>query len=545
MTVQNPTLWERARARRVLSSAVAAAVLAVAALGGVWAYGKLFPDALSCGAGLTTTRSPLSCVGVDLDGTALRKDEPAAMRALESRIKAADDQVSGPYRSVVLLLDLTPVTGVDTVTYNALYTHIEGAVTAQWEANHTGVYGSEPGVKLFLANLGSQNAGYREAVRQIKDHRDDRHIDEVVGLGQSTAETRHAAKDLSAAGIPVIGATVTADTMGLDPDAQRPVPLRDFFRLSATNKDAVAAAAQYLDSLTPPPTRVLVVRDTRESDDYTSTLGADAHSGLTAPGRTVSDLVYSSSPPPGSAQPRGKDLLNVFGQRHSEICLDDPQAVFFAGRGTDLGAFVQSLDQAGSCRLGHPVVITGDDGVESLHDPAVTDAVARGDNLYYTALGSGSAWDGTPCTAALRLNFEQFKAAFTGRPDYCTEQPVETSPRNAARLDFDPADLDGGQAMLTHDAVAAAVQAARDGSVPGSGTSVPDTYNMLIGYGCARMLPGASGWIAFNSQHDPLDPAIPLVRITAGGKVAVQHIFWARHKPLADLPKVGERPPGC
>ncbi|MYS21137.1 hypothetical protein GA0115240_12622 [Streptomyces sp. DvalAA-14] len=539
-----PTRWHFVRAHRFLSSALALVVLAAVGVGGVWAYGALFPPALSCGAGLTLVGKPLSCVGVNLDGSRMRKDEPAAMRRLVAQVKAADDQVSGPYESVALLLDLTPVEGVDTDSYASLYPNIEGAVSAQWQANHTATYGTKPAVKLFLANLGSGNNGWQEAVRQITAHTADHHIDEVIGLGQSTIQTRRAAKALTAAHLSVIGATVTADTMNADPDTGK--PMKGFYRLSYTNTDAVAAAAQFLDARPSPPAKVLIVRDTVGGDDYVRTLGADADKGLKARGRTLADLTYSSPDTAVQGRQRQTDLLNVFGQRHAAICQADPRAIFFAGRGSDLGAFLQSLDQAGPCRLGNPVVLTGDDGAEGIDDPAVIAAADHGTPIYFTALASPDEWDRASCESGVRTDFEVFKAAFTGKPDTCTHQTVEQDGPRAAPLAFPARDLDNGQAMLTHDAAAAAFRAARDGVTPGTDQTVrPDTLNALSSYVCPSMLPGAGGWIAFGAQGNPVDAAIPLVRIGPGGKVGTQGVIWAKHTPMEELPKLGQPVPGC
>ena len=137
---------------------------------------------------------------------------------------------------------MSPNPGVDTRNYADLYPDIQGAISGVWRANHTAAFqGSLPKVKLLLANMGSQYASWSEAVDHIADNAAANHVVSVMGLGQSMDNTRAAAAKLARqAHLPVIGATVTGDTMNLDPDGKLNT---GFFRTSPTNTYSVLAAA--------------------------------------------------------------------------------------------------------------------------------------------------------------------------------------------------------------------------------------------------------------------------------------------------------------
>src|SRR4051794_35721678 len=111
---------------------------------------------------------------------------------------------------------------VDTETESHVAHAVEGAITAAWRANHTGALGGGLHIKLLLANMGSQYAFWRRTVDEIHKRAKSQHIAAVVGFGQSNIQNRSAAAAISnEAHLPVIGATVTADSMNKGPDGGR------------------------------------------------------------------------------------------------------------------------------------------------------------------------------------------------------------------------------------------------------------------------------------------------------------------------------------
>jgi hypothetical protein len=549
-SVVRPPRFARLRLHPGRSAAGLAALLAALAVALPAGYSWAFPPALDCGPGMIIAGSPHSCVGVSLGFGQFTKNDPPKLRGLERRVQGIDDKVHGQYVSVVLLLDLSPVPGIDTVTYSALYPNIEGAVTAALEADHTSDFDTTPQVKLFLGNMGSEYGSWRKAVQQIAANRVAQHITSVVGLGQSTTPTRRAAALLSSrVHLPVIGATVTGDSMNLDPVTHRRIVT--FFRVSPPNSMEVRAIAQYVSTrLRPKPPSAVVVEDT-PGDDYESTLATATPGALRAAGvRVDMPLLYFSGGKP-AGETRETYLGNPFDHMQSNLCRLDPSLVFFAGRGQDLDAFVNSwVDEKGCQQAGAPPlpIFSGDDASAVVKDKIVLNAIKdRRITLTYTTLANTGMW-GNTCSGA-RKNYDQFLADFTGKNAPCAAVPIRQS------ADFSAAELDNGQAVPTHDAVAAAVKAAREaqGTVQGQVEAVSNPksqLNPLLEFTCATMLGGAGGYVSFGSGGDhgelgePVDRPVPIVRLNGDGSVTFVDLTWPDGGPMLSLPGKGCGPTG-
>ncbi|MGW5346949.1 hypothetical protein [Streptomyces sp. HUAS TT3] len=537
----------RWRRHPVVSVVVILLVLAGAVVGGNRLYTILVPPELSCGKGMTATAKPVACVGVNLEGKPFTKSDPERMRALQKEVRAANDAVTGESTSVVLMLNLSPVDDVDTVTYESLYHNIEGAITAVWRANNTAAYGSRPGVKLYLANMGSRYGSWERTVESVKQYARSERISAVVGLGQSTEQTRQAAAAISGQlHIPVIGSTVTGNSMNLDPaDPTGKKLIPDMFRVSPTNTDTVIAANQYVSGLKPAVTSMAVVADGVEGDDYTATLAAEAKVRFQAPDRTVTVLPYTSPHDMPGGAGRYDYLVQQFSLMHANLCQAAPSAVYFAGRGRDLGAFVQTWVQGAPCGIAQLNILVGDDASEAIRDDAVLKGISSGRvTVAFTALASPEEW-GNECPGSdAKRNYDQFFSAFTGRPDPCTKQPLATTQGAQPPLSFDPAGLASGQAMLTHDAVVAGLSAARH---EGAGVKNPGLLTgILHQFYCAQMLPGASGWLSFGADGNPVGKPIPVVQINADGTTKTAALTWPSSAPNLSLPqRGGTGAPGC
>ncbi|MGV9298991.1 hypothetical protein [Amycolatopsis sp. NPDC003676] len=486
------------------------------------AAGILVPPLFApCGAGMSADSND-ACVGINLDSSRFRKDEPEHMRDLENAIRASNEAVTGNYVSVVLLQDMSPNEGVDTRNYPDLYPDIEGAIAGVWRANHTAAFqGSLPKVKLFLANMGSQYASWSEAADRIAENAADHHVVSVIGLGQSMDNTRAAAAKLTAqAHLPVIGATVTGDTMNLDPDGKLNT---GFFRTSPTNTHSVAAAAQYIAGIEPDPSRVAIVQDNIPGDDYTQTLGAMAVKDMPAAHR----FPFTSPGALPSDVSRGDPLRTQFAYLNQNLCSVAPTVVYFTGRGADLGPFVQSWTQGNTpCANGKLTVVTGNDGGAAIRDAGLRDAVRGGHvRVVFTSPASPDEWG--PCNGtAEQAAYNTFQAVFTGKPGACDGQPVRADD-GAAPLGFSVTDLDTGEGILAHDAMMVAVTAARRAAA-GNADTVVRTPLSQIGLieemRCRNAVRGASGTIQFSpdqSQYgNPVEKPVPIVEIRADGSTA-------------------------
>jgi hypothetical protein len=445
--------------------------------------------------------------------------------------------MSQDYVSIVLLMNMSPIAGVDTRSYSDVYPDIEGALTGVWRANHTtAVQGSLPKVKLFLGNMGSQYAGWSEAVDQIKANAAANHITAVIGLGQSVDATRAAAaKIASEARLPVIGATVTGDTMNFLPNST--TRNSGFFRVAPTNTDTVAAASRYIAGIEPNQTRVAIVQDNALGDDYNQTLGKAADKDM--PSAHQFPFTSPTTMPPGIK--RNEELIQQFSFLDQNVCSVTPTVIYFAGRGADLGAFVQTWTQAGTpCSARDITVVTGDDGGVSIDDPNVRQALRGGHlQMLFTSEAAPDMWGACRGSAdplsTEQADYNTFQAAFTGQPDACTRQHV-TAGDGAAPLHYPQADLRNEEAAGSQDAAVVAITAARrtdkDADNAGDGGIVVHDPLAQIGIleemRCRTAVPAASGLIQYSQDPsaygNPLDKPVPIVEIHADGSTSTRFL---------------------
>ncbi|GLZ43359.1 hypothetical protein [Actinokineospora sp. NBRC 105648] len=534
--VQSPRLrW--IRVHPIVSAVLGVVLVATLVVGGKYTYNRLFPPALSCGSGMVVASAQEACVGLNLDSSPFVSDEAPEFRALREQVRTNNAGAAGDYLGIVLLLNMTPVAGVDTYTTRELYPQVEGAITAIWRANATSAFGGESHkIKLYLANMGAGYRDWEEAVRQIKANATSARVTSVVGLGQSTEQTQSAAAALSGRTnephLPVIGATVTGDSMGIDPLTT--LPIQNFFRVSPTNSNTVQSAAKYLQDT--PKEQILLVEDTAVGDDYTTSLRTAAANWLKQPGKRTNSLQFRS-PDGDSAVQRSDPLTDQFSTMHSNLCQARPAAVYFAGRGVDLAAFIRSWFEGAPCGTGKLNIVSGDDAASVIGDDVVAKAIEVGAvSLTYTALATPDQWDpdrcavGTPPaaevseTSGARRNYGTFLAAFTGKVNKCA--PVAGA---QPTTNFPEADLGSGQAMLTHDAVAVAVTAGRRSS---TAVEHPETQaGMILGFTCTNMVAGASGWLGFYNG-EARDKPIPMVRLGADHRVTTEKLVWPAEEVL-------------
>jgi len=350
-----------------------------------------------CGQGMIATGSPYVCVGLDLDSTAFKDNDPLA--DLENTIAQRNRTISGPFATIVLLEDLTPDPHSDSVSSRSHRHSIEGAITAVSRANDPRTSGALPKIKFLLANYGLGAEAWQQAVDAIKQNRMSEHIVAVTGIGQSLDTTRAAVAALSAAGIAVVGADTTADNINVapDPGAKRST---NFVRVAPTNTEEAQAAANYI--MQHGYRKVLLVKDVNEGDSYAQTLAsafaADVKPAYTEPYRSPEGAL--------SLATREQLMSKMFAEMHSDICAIKPELIYFAGRGTDLGYFLTALSSSGACGLGLLDVLTGDDAQNLFGGPIST----SGDlsfTVFYTAFAYTDEWNGFPSTSDYVKNYQE------------------------------------------------------------------------------------------------------------------------------------------
>ncbi len=468
-----------------------------------------FPPWENCGAGLRSvdadeksTGSSYACVGLNLDSGPLKENDQFA--TLEKYVKGRNDEAGGDFRTIVVLENFTPDPNIDSQPIDFVKHEIQGAVTAAWPS------GGPPGIRVLLANYGSNATEWKAVAEEIIAAAASQHIVAVTDVGVSSEHSRALVAELSARGIATIGATVTADNMNTDPQGKR---IDNFFRVGPTNTDEARTAAGYISAHG--FRRVMMVRGTGEDDTYATTLADAFQNASKVP--VVFTKGYKSVPL--FDRSREEYLRSLFRGYHSDICGAKPDLVYFAGRGLDLGAFVKALADDGACEgLDSVTVMTGDDA-STLAGKALPLDEDIGVRLRYTALAYPDQWDmfaADPAYPTYKKNHDNFVTEFTRR--------------------FPRGELWDGAAMIEHDAVAVAVRAAGD-NVSADPVSVPDVIRNID---CNSSVPGATGSLAFDrTTGNQLDKALPILSIDADGAVHPVDLVWSRGRPLNTAPDCG------
>jgi len=178
----------------------------------------------------------------------------------------------------------------------------------------------------------------------------------------------------------------------------------------------------------------------------------------------------------------------------TQICASRFSQVFFAGRSDALRDLVVELGER-NCNPNFPItVVTGTD--------ASTLTLSSGDEI------------DQQFAAAVRD--AQVTVLFTGHahPDQWRDrQADDAQPFNQFRdrfnEEFPDSALDDGQAMMAHDAVAAAVQAIRDGGEAGG--------NLWLSMHGPNRLNGVTGPIDLDDFGNTIDKPVPILRIEPDG----------------------------
>jgi ABC-type branched-subunit amino acid transport system substrate-binding protein len=499
--------WSRGRRRRtgayvmvrslprrhpVLSALTAIGVVVALSAGG-YRLGHVPP----CGPGMSAAgSSPRTCVGLDLDSGPMRQDDPLA--GLEARIGTLDSGVTGPFDTVVLMEDMTPDPVADSQEANQVREAIEGAITAVRRANTTDIAGREsPAIKLLLASFGSGGEDAKQAVTEIVAHQRAEHIVAVTGIGQSLLTTRAAVAALSAHQITTIGADVTANDMNESPAGQ---PIADFFRVAPTNTDEVDIASRYIDSHVR-HRRIMLIQDINPQDSYAQTLASAFQAAFGSPRLYLER--YKSPVAPLVGISRRTFMIGEFANTVHDVCSDQPDLIYFAGRGTDLWSFLDALREGPHCPLGHVTIMTGDDGSNLVGSPLPRAWASL--TVLFTALATAGEWDPRylgphpgPVVTAEAGDYQGFYDAFLG-------------------AGFPAADLADGIAMMDHDAVLVAVTAARDEPQPVSNPQI--VASGVLGLHCQLTVPGAAGVIAMGTGGNPIDKVMPILQVNPSGTV--------------------------
>lgn len=247
---------------------------------------------------------------------------------VENLIKK-QNKIQGDFVKVAFLTPLTSLfSGPRAVD------ELEGAAAAQKLINTDGM--GSPKIQLLLAYMGSSEKQWRPVVQQLIAMKDNpAPLVAVVSLGLSQSESKLAAGELAAAGIPMVSNAITATE--LDPGGN----IKGFHRVSYDNKQQVAALFQSLQSSHIDLRNAVVVQSDDPSDEYAGQ-SAEAF---------VEDLSHYQGKPPvmpelfGDPNDDPGKMANQFALISQSLCNGGRNVVvFYAGRARFLSNFMQKLN---------------------------------------------------------------------------------------------------------------------------------------------------------------------------------------------------------
>lgn len=370
---------------------------------------------------------------------------------------------------------------------------IEGAIAAQHEANHSGIVGDRPRIRLVLANMDSAEGHWKPVADQLVSMVDgDGHLRAVAGMGLSQAETVDAMNEVRATHVPTVGDIITASTI----TAHTYPP---FARVAPDTAQQLDVLGGYLNPRLARHKAMLVVYSKR-TDMYTAALNADFQRYLGGPWRAGGSVIA----------PFGDDPRGEFPQIVRILCgARGIDTVYYAGRAADLPPFLSDLGARPGCAAGTITVVSTSDTTRLLVDTPA----------------NRQAWQ------ALRSKERPTDLLFTP-----LEDPAYLAARPQSRpgitrlsglfryLGFKPEDLDTGWGVADYDAVLTAAQAIRtaagdQGKIPPPQT-VADQLRLMGSPSTA--VPGGSGPVRLDQDTgDRYDLRIPVLRFVPGGRPKV------------------------
>ncbi|MFE0451050.1 hypothetical protein ACFW2D_07140 [Streptomyces sp. NPDC058914] len=493
-------VWE-IRLYRYVALLVTAALVA----GLFFAVRAVTQEDRSCAPGVSRPEGSDECVGVT--STAYDFGRPRLRQAVRAIDRENDRLEAGSYVTVALML---PYTATTPSTLSDILHEVQGAYLAQWQANHSS-NGQAPAIRLVLANPGATGDHWEPLVEQLErmTKGPDR-LRAVAGVGMSTDNNKKAVAELTRRGIPVVGASITADDLANGQGGKDPFP--GLARVSPTNTDEARALASFAKVSAG---RALLVYD-KPGDPYTRTL-------QTSFAALIKGSPYEPQPfTPPADRTREGTTANTFRQITHLVCDTSPQTdtILFAGRHTQLRQFINALGTRG-CQDRRFTLLTGDEGSYLTGDKKL-DRTALTHNLSvrYTALAHPDAW--AKDTTGEGGSAKDARA-LTDLLARSTREPVGPIGDTA---------LEDGQLIIAYDALRLAIHGIRE-ATPDGGTAPPlaDVGLQWPQVKGSLRVYGASGWICLDVHGNPYDKAVPIVELHADGSSRFVRLAWPEGKP--------------
>ncbi|WP_105972292.1 ABC transporter substrate-binding protein [Streptomyces geranii] len=475
-----------------------------------WTY-----DDRSCAPGVTRPEGSEECVGVSATDYSFGRPQLAdTIRAIDRE----NDSLGDDYVTVALF---EPFTATDADNLRDVLHELQGAYLAQWKMNHD-ANGETPPIRLVLANPGRTGAHWEHTVDQLEGMTttSDR-LRAVTGIGLSTEENTRAVRELTHRGIPVVGTSITADSLanGQQGSAQDEKPFPGLARVAPTNTDEARALASF--AKVEADRAVLVYDD--PGDPYTLTLQESFEKLLT--GSRYQPWPFTS---PADRTEEGT-TANDFRQIRDRLCdtAQDVDTVLFAGRHTQLRQFINALGDRG-CRERRFTILSGDDasyltGDRKLDPEALKDGTI---SLHYSALAHPDAWfENPPSTGGSAADAQDLN-------DLLDAAEANTAAKTDKPLPIGEIGLEDGQLIVAYDAMRLTVTGIREATPGGeSAPTLTDVRDQWTNVSGSARVNGASGWICLDNNGNPYNKAVPIVRLTHDRHADFVKIAWPTGKP--------------
>ncbi|MGH3904395.1 MAG: ABC transporter substrate-binding protein [Pseudonocardiaceae bacterium] len=495
--------------RLALPVRITSAVIAIVLVGGAayWIYSNV----RTCGPGVE--RIDEQCIGVTDGSVVLTSDLADVLGKIRQENKWVDD--NDPQGEAVSVAYLTALPEPSSSQGRAakLRHELEGVYLAQVRANHTDTLGGgRPLIRLLIANDGNRSIHWGKVVPELVDKADGpERLVAVVATGQTVAARQESINELLSQNIPVIASQLTGDNLVPSGDSSSTQGLA---RIAPSNSDQAAAAAAYLK----PNTRnVLLIQNTDPRDGYSRSLGE-------AFARAYPDDTHELLKPVENYNPQLGGVASTMRGMLVNICYKKPDAIFFAGRGEELGALVEALPSR-TCPDVPINIMTGD---------AATDfsvEVARGRAELRAGLSLAASVKYT--TLAHPASWKEFPDSFAQG----SRQPFQGSCDNCFSTLFPDSLLDDGAAITGYDAVVTAIAAVRTREgINDDPDLIIQQFNRMHG---PRAVAGASGWISLGAGGKAINKAVPILEVKLNGTVEFVQLSAPRGAPCnPDIPQL-------
>lgn len=487
----------RSRAQR-LSVVAVVAVAAAGVWGGVKIGGTVSHSNHTCsnqGATIVLKDGPDGeCVGLS-DGY---YDFEPSLHRVDQLILTENQWVVGqhkPYVSVVYLLPM-PSGDAGTLSVHTVEEQLDGAYTEQHYANRNDVSsaGTLPLIRILIGNGGNLWDGESGTLRDIEAGVSSQRIVALAGLGVSLASTVSTVQQLTGDGLPVVGASATADNLDNIPG---------LVRITPSNSDEAKVVLAYVKATA---ASAALIEDDNPADSYAQALSRDFTADYPAAG-IVDKEIYDTRDSADVVQ-------NRINQMPADLCIAHPGVVMFAGRSAQLTELLQALASR-PCSRQDITIVTGGDATNVTLDSTVKTTLGNGVAVYYAGIAHPDEWGagtGAPCA---------YK--YQGYATFCQ-----------AYTQFPAGSLADGNTMMGYDATLTAVTAIR---LAGTQPSPQGVETDLGALQRAHVVYGASGPIVLSADYaggrgsDPQNKPVPLLQLEPNGDPRLIRLTWPEGQP--------------